>query len=671
MERYNAEQLEAYLERMKEQYDGVRLVNPHECRIFSLRRNGGISYGPYCYSVWNISNRCTNCISLDALETATELEKDEEKDGVIYHILAKPIELELPDGEPYVCVVELITITSKPEVTQSAMEDRRVSREKFADSLTYVIQNMHSGIACFNLSNQCIYANAEVFRMFECKDDLDALQNILDEWIDLDARTLESWSQPFISRAEVRTYEIQRYPLEDALNKVIGYYYFFFDRSEDGKRFDVEHFRATHDELTQVYNRYGFYSEVRSLLEADKEHDYVLLVSNIRDFKLFNELFGVQRGNELLLKIAETIQLYCAEKSHYLVGRIQGDRFALCLKEDEFNPEHLLSGMNTVTNLFANESFSVRNHTGIYRITDRVTPVAIMCDRATIATKSIQGVGENAYAYYSAEMMEHTLHDLSVINEFHDALHAGQFQMYLQPQITCDEKLVGAEALCRWIHPTKGVIPPAEFIPVLEDYGQIYHLDLHMWELAVKLLKKWEDTPLGGLFLTVNISVKDFYYLDLYETFTKLVGSYGVPPSKLKLEITESVFMSDAQKTIRLINRLQAFGFEVEIDDFGSGYSSLNLLKDLNANVLKIDMGFLRETENKSRSRTILNAVIAMSKGLGMPVVSEGVETRSQVDYLREIGCDIFQGFFYSRPIPVREFEEKYFPGILTEEESE
>ena len=153
------------------------------------------------------------------------------------------------------------------------------------------------------------------------------------------------------------------------------------------------------------------------------------------------------------------------------------------------------------------------------------------------------------------------------------------------------------------------------------------------------------------------------HYLNLYETFTGLVERYGVPPQKLKLEITESVFMNDSRKTIRLIERLQAYGFEVEIDDFGSGYSSLNLLKNVNADVLKIDMGFLRETQDRSRSRMILNFVISMSKELGMPVVSEGVETQSQVDYLRSIGCDIFQGYYYSRPLPVQEFEEKYFPG--------
>ncbi|MBP3869195.1 MAG: GGDEF domain-containing protein [Solobacterium sp.] len=667
IERFTKQQLNAYLESIKDQYDGVRLVNPYECRIFSIARDGGVKIGPYCYSVWNIADRCKNCISLESVESGAELDKDEVKDGTIYHIHAKPAEILDPDGSSYTCVIEMITIEPKADASKHVQQDRRVTREKFADSLTYVIQNMHSGIACFNLSGQCIYANAEVFRMFECEDDLDKIQNVLEQWLQPQGAE-DTWKQKFNASSGTREYVVQKYPLQDALNKQIGYYYFFFDRTDEGKQFDVERFRATHDEMTQVYNRFGFYGAVRDMLEQDPDGSYLMLASNIRDFRLFNELFGVQKGNEILIKIAELIRASIQDKEHAIAGRLQGDRFALLIREDEFNPDRLFNGMNAISSEFANDSFSVRNHTGIYRIKDRTTPVAIMCDRASIATKAIQNKGENAWAWYDNEMMEHALHDLSVINEFHDALKEGQFQIYLQPQISCDEKLVGAEALCRWIHPEKGIIMPGDFIRILEDYGQIHQLDYRVWELAVQLLKKWEDTPLSSLFLTVNISVKDFFYLDLYETFTSLVGKYGVPPRKLKLEITESVFMSDATKTIELIERLQSFGFEVEIDDFGSGYSSLNLLKDLSADVLKIDMGFLRETENKSRSRTILNAVISMSKGLGMPVVSEGVETKAQVEYLRNIGCDIFQGYFYSKPIPISEFEQKYFPGVTFQE---
>ena len=668
IERYTRDELTAYLESLQQQYDRVRLVNPYECRSFSLRRDGTFRYGPYCYGVWNISNRCTNCISLKASESGVEMDKDELKDDVIHHIHSKPIELELDDGTLYRCVVEMISISPKKDDHAESRINPHVTRERFADALTYVLQNMHSGIACFNLSGQCIYANAEVFRLFECNDNLEEFRTFLEGWLKLPAEEAgDVWTQTFRGKDSSRVIEIQRFPLEDTLGKTIGRYYFFFDRTEQQKKLDVEHFQATHDELTQVYNRYGFYGMVREIMQKDADHAYLLVVSNLRDFKLYMELFGMQRGNELLLQIADLIREYCSQKNNCVIGRIQDDRFALLIRKDEFNEDILLRGMDEISHRFTSESFNVHNHVGIYEIDDRNVPIAIMYDRALMATRAIFDQGNNAYSYFSSEMMQNTLHDLSILSEFRSALAQGQFEIYLQPQITCEEELIGAEALYRWNHPEKGIIPPPEFIRVLEDYGQIHLLDAYIWELAVKLLKKWQGTPLEHLFLTVNISVKDFFYLDLYETFTTLVGTYGVPPSKLKLEITESVFMSDSHRTIELITQLQKFGFEVEIDDFGSGFSSLNLLKDFNADVLKIDMGLINEIENHSRSKTILNAVISMSKGLDMPVVSEGVETADQVNYLRNIGCDIFQGFYYCRPIPVSEFEAKYFPSVSFE----
>ena len=664
LERYNAERLSAYLDELKKQYDSVRLVNPSECRIFSVRSDGAVNYGPYCYGVWNISNRCTNCISLQALETEAELDKDETRDGSIYHIHSRPIEIELGDGSFHPCVVEMITVEPAETKNDDSRSYGKVSRERFADTLTYVIQNIHSGIACFNLSGQCIYANAEVFRMFDCRDDLDTLQNVIERWLRPADPNASLWTQSFHNGKYRRTFEVQRFPLKDHLNKTIGSYCFFFDRSDDANKFKTEHYRATHDELTQVLNRYGFYSEARSTLEDNPENSYLLLVSVIKDFHMYNELFGEKKGNELLVKTAGMLKDYISTADSPLLGRLQDDRFALLIKEEDFDEDQMTEGFNAVTERFSGESFPVLCHTGIYRIDERTVPVAVMCERAAAALDAIADTGRNAFSRYSRDMMEHALHELSVFSEFHEALKNGQFQIFLQPQISCDEVLLGAEALCRWIHPLHGIITPKEFIPVLEDSGEIHHLDKYIWEEAVKLLKRWENTTFEHLFLSVNISAKDFYCLDLYKTFTSLVEQYGIPPKKLKLEITEAVFLSDSRRTSDLIRRLQDYGFEVEIDNFGSGCSSLNLLKDLNADVLKIDMSLLHETENRDRSKTILSSVIAMSKDLGMPVVLEGVETSQQIDFLKKIGCDIFQGYYFSRPIPVSEFEEKYMPAV-------
>ena len=171
----------------------------------------------------------------------------------------------------------------------------------------------------------------------------------------------------------------------------------------------------------------------------------------------------------------------------------------------------------------------------------------------------------------------------------------------------------------------------------------------------------WKNAGLEQYHISVNISAKDFYYLDLYEVFTGLVKKYDINPARLNLEITETVIMSDVKMHMEVISKLQEFGFHIEIDDFGSGYSSLNTLKDIKADVLKIDMLFLRDTENQSRSKAILSSVISMAKTLNMPVITEGVETKNQVDFLSVMGCEMFQGYYFSKPVPVKEFEQKYF----------
>jgi EAL domain-containing protein (putative c-di-GMP-specific phosphodiesterase class I) len=185
-------------------------------------------------------------------------------------------------------------------------------------------------------------------------------------------------------------------------------------------------------------------------------------------------------------------------------------------------------------------------------------------------------------------------------------------------------------------------------------------LDLHVWNLAAQKLKEWKERGYEDRYISVNISPKDFFFVDIFKEFSSLVHTYGISPKNLKLEITESAIIADLPKQLALIKKLRAAGFDVEMDDFGSGYSSLNMLKDISVDVLKIDMEFLRESESRERSRTILRTIVALSKELGMPVITEGVETGDSVEYLKEIGCDMFQGYYFAKPMTVSEYEEKY-----------
>ena len=222
------------------------------------------------------------------------------------------------------------------------------------------------------------------------------------------------------------------------------------------------------------------------------------------------------------------------------------------------------------------------------------------------------------------------------------------------------KQLVGGEALVRWIHPKKGAIAPGEFVPVFERNGLISDVDKYIWETACKQLRKWKNEGREDLYISVNISPRDFYFLNIFQVFTDLVKKYDIDPQNIKLEITETAIVMDFKRQLELISRLRRNGFVVEMDDFGSGYSSLNMLKDIHVDVLKIDMAFLKKAEDEERSKKILQMVIGLSKQLEMPVITEGVETKEQVKFLTEMGCDMFQGYYFAKPMSVLDFEKQY-----------
>lgn len=297
-----------------------------------------------------------------------------------------------------------------------------------------------------------------------------------------------------------------------------------------------------------------------------------------------------------------------------------------------------------------------------YEITDRNEEVSIMCDKANLAIKTLGENYDKSIAYYSDTIFHDTVAEKQLVGDFDKALAEKQFCMYLQPQVTSEGKLLGAEALVRWQHPKRGLIFPGDFIEVFEKTGLIYRLDRFVWELAVQKLAQWQKDGRDDLYISVNISTKDFYYMDVYETITSLVETYKIIPSTLKLEITETAIMTGTAGELEMIERFRKSGFQVEIDDFGSGYSSFNTLKDMDVDVLKIDMGFLRTTrpERIERSMSIINTIISLTKTLGLSVITEGVETKEQIDKLTQMGCGIYQGYYFSKPIPVDQFEDTY-----------
>lgn len=527
--------------------------------------------------------------------------------------------------------------------------------------LSSSIKNMDDSVICFDIEGNCIYANSVAYAFFRA-DTLEPFTDYYKKW--MNGRQIAdvedaSWKETREVHLTERYYDVQFKRLCDERGNSVGCFFKMHDETEDVKKLEAERFRATHDRLTGIYNREHFYDMTIKAVRDAEPGTYCMVCSDIKDFKLINDIFGINTGDDILVTIAAAIKRLAGPDSVY--GRLSGDRFAVCMPKKRFSAEMLYSEIRRVGEMHGTTSYRIHVHVGVYDITDKNIEASLMCDRALMAIKTIKASFTDTIAHYDDEIRETTISEQKVTGEFSTALREGQFCFYLQPQISVKGKVLGGEALVRWIHPERGLIPPDKFINIFERTGLICRLDMNTWELACKKLREWKDNGLSEYHISVNISPKDFYFTDIYKTFTGLVEKYGINPRNLRLEITETAIMTDFKKQMVLIQRLREYGFLVEMDDFGSGYSSLNMLKDMTVDTLKVDMGFLRQTEQQERSRTILKMIISLSKQLGMEVITEGVETKEHVDFLTDIGCDVFQGYYFAKPMPVSDFEERYF----------
>lgn len=527
--------------------------------------------------------------------------------------------------------------------------------------LAVAVTNMNDGVVCIDIDGKCVHANDSARKYFKIDKDTSSIDKFFAVWSEQsnpEDRDELTWKQNMESGGMMRYYVAHYKKIFDNRGAYLGCFFIMHDDTDERLALETQKYRATHDVLTGIFNREYFYEMAEKKIKENPGRIYMIVCCDVKNFKMINDLFGVEVGNEVLRRIAFQFSSRATSESVY--ARISGDRFAICLPKDKYDEEMFLKCASRISNITEIGSFRAHVHIGVYEVTEPDIKVSVMCDRAFMAIKTIKGSYNDNIAYYDSKMRESYLNEQRLLGEFEKALDEGQFRMFLQPQIDAQtEKVLGGEALVRWLNPERGMIPPFEFIGVLERSGLISRLDSYMWETACRQLRKWKDEGIDK-HISVNISPKDFYLTDVYEEFTGLVKKYDIDPKSLRLEITETAIMSNLKAQLELIGRLREFGFAVEIDDFGSGYSSLNTLKDMDVDTLKIDMGFLRSTENKERSRTILQMIIALSKQLKMEVITEGVETEKQVDFLRSCGCDVFQGYYFAKPMPVDEFEEKY-----------
>lgn len=542
-------------------------------------------------------------------------------------------------------------------------------------SLTHAAQD---GIVIFD-EVKCIYSNSAAKRFLRI-DESDGIErlvgmarnNLLHDYFEeeffgpnddgkvdnvrpLDENSdIKEFDYDFTADNQKFYYHILFKRLRNDSGEQIGSALIIYDNTEDKKDIEQKQYAASHDSLTDLLNKEYLFQAIADRINSEEDNNkYILACSDITKFKLINDLFGERIADGMLVKEANEIETHFGDDCLY--GRIAADRFAILMPRSIYDEKVLTEIANSINYVEREFAYTVKMCWGIYEIHDTITPISVMCDRALSAIHTIKDDYRMYVAYYNEDTMERAKREQELIAELDDAIDRRDITIFLQPIVTPQGTVVGAEALARWIHPKKGMISPSEFIPIFERNNLIVKLDLHIWEIACQRLRTWKDEG-KDWFISVNISTKDIYYLDIFDVFTKLVSRYKIPAEKIRLEITESAVVKDINTITALIKRLQRFGFIVEIDDFGSGYSSLNMLKDLTVDVLKIDMKFLSRADENPRSKEILRSVIELAKRLKMEVVTEGVETEEHVQFLEDANCDLLQGYYFSKPVPEGEF---------------
>ena len=409
-----------------------------------------------------------------------------------------------------------------------------------------------------------------------------------------------------------------------------------------------------HDALTGLYNRSTFCRKTADFLRQNPEGTYNMVQFDIERFKVINELYGNFMGDRILLLIAEGLQKCLKSKGTY--GRLEADHFAVCLPA---GTEELQQVRDQMEKSLASVKIEqkINLYYGVYTIEDRGMSVDLMCDRANLALRTVKGNSNRAYAVYNDELHQVVLSEQQLTNPMEEALLQRQFEVYYQPVVDLNTgDVVSAEALVRWNHPEKGMVSPGFFIPFFEHNGFIIKLDAYIREEVCRNMMELRRRGLRNIPVSVNVSRLEFYDPNLCRSIIDLTERYRLEPQMMRLEITESAYTDNPQQLLAAMKELQNYGFQVLMDDFGSGYSSLNMLKDVPVDILKMDMKFLEDQGISGRGPEILASLVRMAKKLGMRTIAEGIETKEQGDFLRSVGCEYGQGYYYARPMPADSF---------------
>jgi diguanylate cyclase (GGDEF)-like protein len=423
-----------------------------------------------------------------------------------------------------------------------------------------------------------------------------------------------------------------------------------------------EEYREGFDELTGLPNHHLFNDRIEQALNNAQrgKKSVVLMLTAIDRFSELNDLLGEQAGNQILRDIAERLGTYV--RTSDTVARLEGDRFAFAMEISAADHSVLLA--EKILGAFE-QPFQLQNQkdvvitcsvgVGIYPA-DGTTPQELM-KNAAVALHHIKEGGHNRYQFFSNEMNTRARHRLDIESGIRRALRNGELIAYYQPKISIHTReLVGMEALVRWRDPGRGLVPPGEFIPIAEESGLIEQIGQWMLEETCAQNQRWQAQGLHPICASVNVSARQFRNRNFVSLVEDVLQRTGLDPQWLELEITESVLMGDIESIVARMEALRRLGVSLSIDDFGTGYSSLSYLSRFPIATLKIDRAFIADVQTNPNTAEIARAIIGLSRGLNLAVVAEGAEVIEQVDFLKDHGCDLVQGYFYSKPLPAEEF---------------
>jgi diguanylate cyclase (GGDEF)-like protein len=417
------------------------------------------------------------------------------------------------------------------------------------------------------------------------------------------------------------------------------------------------------DDVTKRKNKREFERVAKELIKGKR--NYVLVYANIDQFKLINDAYGDQVGDEILRKVHKIIddELVWYEVS----GRIMADNFGILMHYHSI--EKLDERLYRMSKQFAKlkddkgNYYGIKMYYGVYILPeDDEADVSAMMERANIARKKVSPSYKVALGVYDDRDRQRLSREKVLEMKMRKALANGEFVPYLQPKYELKgETVAGAEALVRWIDPEEGMIYPDEFIPLFENNGFVVDVDLYMFEQVCKMAESWHKQGKRIIPISVNLSRSHFAVPNFFDSYAEILKKYDVPPKAIEIELTESLFYNDMDSLNTLVSQIHELGLSCSIDDFGSGYSSLNMLKEVRVDALKLDRVFFASGEDDQRGKNVIQSVIRLAQALNLHTISEGVEERGQVDFLKSMDCDLVQGYVFAKPMPVGDFEELAF----------